>query len=150
MAAALEEAAGALGHDDVPIGAVLVRDGAIVARARNERELAQDPTAHAEIIVLRRASEELRTRRLEGSTLYVTLEPCAMCAGALLLARVDRLVYGASDPRAGAAFSLYNIPQDPRLNHFVEIEPGVMAEDSAVLLNGFFERRRAVSDGGSG
>lgn len=142
MRLAIAEAEKALGHDDIPIGAVLTRADEVLASARNERELRGDPTAHAEILVLRAASEELGTWRLEGTTLYVTLEPCAMCAGALVLARIERLVYGPQDPRGGAAYSLYNIPQDARLNHRVEITPDVLAEECAALLTSFFQNRR--------
>lgn len=142
MQLALAEAAAALEHDDVPIGAVAVRSGEVVAAARNERELRGDPTAHAEVLALRAAAEALGTWRLAGVTLYVTLEPCPMCAGALVLARVARLVYGPQDPRAGAAYSLYNVVQDPRLNHFVEITTGVLEEECAALLRTFFQGRR--------
>jgi tRNA(adenine34) deaminase len=142
MRLALEQAEKALAHEDVPIGAVVVRDDEVLAAARNERELRADPTAHAEMLALRAAAERLGTRRLEGTTMYVTLEPCPMCAGALVLARADRLVYGTPDPRAGAAFSLYNIVQDPRLNHEVEVTTGVLAEQCAALLRSFFEDRR--------
>ena len=142
MRLALDEAAKAQTHDDVPIGAVMVRDGEILASAGNERELRADPTAHAEILVLRAAAEKLGSWRLGGTTLYVTLEPCPMCAGAIVLGRVPRLVYGAQDPRAGAAYSLYNIVQDPRLNHSVELVTGVLEEESAELLRSFFEQKR--------
>lgn len=143
MRVALEEARGALQHDDVPIGAVVVRDGEVVARARNERELRKDPTAHAEILALQAAAEVTGEWRLTGTTMYVTLEPCPMCAGALVLARVTRLVYGPQDPRAGAAYSLYNIVQDPRLNHSVEISAGVLEEECLAVLQGFFTERRS-------
>jgi tRNA(adenine34) deaminase len=146
MALALAEARRAPDHEDVPIGAVLVRDGEVVAAARNEREVRGDPTAHAEILALRAAAEKLGTWKLEGTTLYVTLEPCAMCAGALVLARVRRLVYGPPDPKAGAALSLYNIVQDSRLNHRLELTYGVRAEESAGLLRAFFASRRAGPD----
>ncbi len=142
MRLALEEAEKAARHGDVPIGAVLARDGDVVAAAGNERELRGDPIAHAEMLVLQAAAASQDGWRLDGTTIYVTLEPCAMCAGALVLARVSRLVYGPQDPRAGAAYSLYNIPQDPRLNHVVEITPDVLAEESAALLRSFFEGRR--------
>ena len=142
MRLALAEAAAALDHDDVPIGAVVVRDGEVVAAARNERELRRDPTAHAEVLALRAAAEAAGSWRLGGATMYVTLEPCPMCAGALVLARVARLVYGPQDPRAGAAYSLYNVVQDPRLNHFVEITAGVLEEECAALLRTFFQGRR--------
>jgi tRNA(adenine34) deaminase len=143
MRLALEEAAKALPHDDVPIGAVVARAGSVLAQAHNERELRGDPTAHAEILALRAAAEAIGTWRLEGATVYVTLEPCPMCAGALVLARVARLVYGPQDSRGGAAYSLYNICQDPRLNHSVDISTGVLEEDCASLLRRFFEGRRA-------
>ncbi len=142
MRLALEQAKRALAHDDVPIGAVLVRDGEVLATAANEREARGDATAHAEILALRAASEALHSWRLEGTTMYVTLEPCPMCAGALVLTRVTRLVYGAQDPRAGAAYSLYNIVQDPRLNHSLDVEVGLLEEESAALLRSFFEGRR--------
>jgi tRNA(adenine34) deaminase len=142
MRLALEEAKRAVDHSDVPIGAVLVRGGDVLSSAHNERELRGDPTAHAEVLALRRATEEQGDWRLDGSTLYVTLEPCAMCAGALVLARVERLVYGPADPRAGAALSLYNIAQDPRLNHQLEVDFGVLEQEGAGLLTDFFEGRR--------
>ena len=142
MQAALAEARAALAHDDVPIGAVVARGDEILSRAGNERELRNDPTAHAEVLALRAASEAVGSWRLGGCTMYVTLEPCLMCAGALLLARVDRVVYGPQDPRAGAAYSLYNVLDDPRLNHRVEITTGVCEDESASLLRSFFEGRR--------
>lgn len=142
MRLALDEAARAASHGDVPIGAVVVLDDEVIASACNERELRSDPTAHAEVLALRAASERLGTWRLDGATLYVTLEPCPMCAGALVLARVQRLVYGAQDPKAGAAFSLYNIVQDPRLNHSLEVVPDVLEQDCAAILRDFFATRR--------
>ena len=142
MRQALEQAADAATHGDVPIGAVLVQDGDVVAAAGNERQSRKDPTAHAEILALRAGAEKLGTWRLDGTTMYVTLEPCPMCAGALVLARVQRLVYGPQDPKAGAALSLYNIVQDPRLNHEVEIVSGVLEDDCAQLLRSFFKGRR--------
>lgn len=142
MRLALDEAARAVSHGDVPIGAVVVLDDEVIASACNERELRSDPTAHAEVLALRAASERLGTWRLDGATLYVTLEPCPMCAGALVLARVQRLVYGAQDPKAGAAFSLYNIVQDPRLNHSLEVVPDVLEQDCAAILRDFFATRR--------
>lgn len=142
MALALEEARRAASHDDVPIGAVVARGGEVLAAAGNERQLRGDPTAHAEILALRSAAEGAATWRLDGATIYVTLEPCPMCAGALVLARVARLVYGPQDPKAGAALSLYNIPADARLNHRVEVVPGVLAEECSALLTGFFQSRR--------
>jgi tRNA(adenine34) deaminase len=146
MRLALAEAKQALAHDDVPIGAVVARYSDVLGAAGNERELRQDPTAHAEILALRAAAGKESTWRLTGSTIYVTLEPCPMCAGALVLARMARLVYGPQDPRAGAAYSLYNIVQDPRLNHSVEIVTGVLAEESSALLRSFFEDRRRRLD----
>ncbi len=142
MRRALEQAEAALGHDDVPIGAVLVREGVVLAAAPNRREAEQDPTAHAEITVLRQGAASLGSRRLEGTELFVTLEPCPMCAGAMMLARVSRLIYGPQDPRAGAAYSLYNIVQDPRLNHRVEITTGVLEDECSELLRRFFRERR--------
>lgn len=142
MRLALDEAKLALNHDDVPIGAVVVKEGDVLSSAHNERELRGDPTAHAETLALRRATERTGDWRLDGTTAYVTLEPCSMCAGALVLARVDRLVYGPQDARAGAALSLYNITQDPRLNHQLEVVPGVLEDEGAALLTGFFEGRR--------
>ncbi len=143
MRAALDEARTAAAHDDVPVGAVVVVSGQIVGRAGNERELRSDPTAHAEVLALKSASQTLGSWRLEGATLYVTLEPCPMCAGAVLLARLERLVYGPQDPRAGAALSLYNIVQDPRLNHRVDVTYGVLEGESRSLLRSFFELQRS-------
>jgi len=144
MAIALEEAALALGHDDVPVGALILIGGRVVARRHNERELRNDPTAHAEILALRDAAEQLGTWNLENATLVVTLEPCAMCAGATVLARVRRLVFGAFDPKAGACGTLYNLCADPRLNHEVEVCCGVGAESAGALLRDFFKGRRSV------
>jgi tRNA(adenine34) deaminase len=142
MRLALEAAERSLDHDDVPIGAIIVKDGEVVSSAHNERELRNDPTAHAEVLALRAASEKLGTWRLTDTTMYVTLEPCPMCAGALVLARIERLVYGPQDPKAGAALSLYNILQDPRLNHSVEVTSNVLADEGAALLGRFFADRR--------
>lgn len=142
MALALEEAALALDHDDVPVGAVVLVDGRVVARRHNERERLQDPTAHAEILALRDAAAALGGWRLPTVTLVVTLEPCPMCAGALVASRVGRLVYGAADPKAGACGSLYNLCADPRLNHELPVTPGVLAERSASLLQSFFASAR--------
>ena len=142
MGLALEEAAAALAHGDVPVGAVALLEGRPVARAHNERERRGDPTAHAEILALRQAAEVVGGWRLNGVTLVVTLEPCPMCAGALVAARVGRLVFGAVDPRAGAAGSLYNLCVDPRLNHELPVTPGVRADESAALLEAFFAERR--------
>ncbi|HWC67491.1 MAG TPA: tRNA adenosine(34) deaminase TadA [Acidimicrobiales bacterium] len=138
MAVALDEARAAAAHGDVPIGAVIVRDGAIVARRHNEREVRQDPTAHAEVLAIRDVAEELGRWRLDDCTLYVTLEPCVMCAGAIVNARIARLVYGAADLKAGATASLYNVCADPRLNHNPPVTHGVLADECAALLTGFF------------
>lgn len=142
MRMALAEAEAALEHEDVPIGAVVVRDGVVIARAHNQRELLNDPTAHAEMIALTQAASAVGSWRLTGCTLYVTLEPCVMCAGAIVLARLPRLVYGANDPKAGACVSLYNVPQDERLNHRVEMASGILADECGELLKAFFRARR--------
>jgi tRNA(adenine34) deaminase len=142
MARALEEARSAPAHGDVPVGAVAVHDGVVVAARHNERERRRDPTAHAELLALADAAAALGTWRLGEITLVVTLEPCPMCAGALVAARVGRLVYAADDPKAGACGSLYNLCADPRLNHEVEVTPGVRADEAAALLSGFFAERR--------
>lgn len=142
MRLALQHAEEAAAHGDIPIGAVVVVGGQVLGAAGNERELRRDPVAHAEILALQQAAASLGAWRLEGASLYVTLEPCSMCAGAAVLARIARLIYGPQDPKAGAAYSLYNIPQDPRLNHQVEITTGVLAEESTVLLQRFFAQRR--------
>ncbi len=142
MRAALDEARAALAHGDVPVGAVALAGGEVVARAHNERELRSDPTAHAELLALRAASEALGTWRLGGVTIVVTLEPCPMCAGALVAARVGRLVFGAPDPRAGACGSLYNLCADPRLNHELQVTGGVLGDDAAQLVREFFAVRR--------
>jgi tRNA(adenine34) deaminase len=147
MRRALAEAERVRHHDDVPVGAVVALDGRVVAAAGNERELRGDPTAHAEVLALRAAARELGTWRLDGATVYVTLEPCVMCAGALVAARVARLVYGPQDPKAGAALSLYNVVQDPRLNHSMEVVTGVLGAECAALLQGFFRGRRPGGDG---
>lgn len=143
MRLALEEAALAVLHDDVPVGAIAVLDGQIIGRGHNRREADHDPTAHAEIIALREASQSIDHWRLDDVTLYCTLEPCAMCAGAMILARLPRLVYGASDPKAGAGGSVIDLLSHPRLNHHVSIETGVLAEESSALLVSFFGRLRA-------
>lgn len=142
MRLALEEARRCARHGDVPVGAVVVRRSVALSRAGNARELTQDPTAHAEVIALRGAAGELRSWHLEGCTLYVTLEPCAMCTGAVLLARLDRVVFGATDPKAGFAGSLGNLLQDPRLNHRTELDGGVLADECADVLREFFRARR--------
>jgi tRNA(adenine34) deaminase len=142
MRLALREAEQSIEHEDVPIGAVLVAGGEVVASAHNERELRQDPTAHAEVLALREAARVLGSWRVLGSVLYVTLEPCAMCAGAVVLARVPRVVYGASDPKAGAAGSVLDVLGEERLNHRPEVAGGLLAEDCAALLSDFFASRR--------
>lgn len=144
MSIALVEAERCLQWGDVPIGAVLARGDTVLARAGNARERLNDPTAHAEILVLREGARAKENWRLDGCTLYVTLEPCAMCAGALVLSRAERLVYGASDPKAGFAGSLGDLVRDPRLNHRLEVVTGVLAEESAALLRQFFQERRAT------
>ncbi len=142
MRSAIQQAEIARENGDVPIGAVIVHEGRIIARAYNQRELLKDPTAHAEIIALTQAAAALETWRLNNCTMYVTLEPCPMCAGALVLARIDRLVYGCDDPKTGAVRSLYNIVQDQRLNHRLEVTSSVLADECAALLQNFFTRRR--------
>jgi tRNA(adenine34) deaminase len=144
MGEALEEARAAQALGEVPIGAVLVRDGQAIARAHNRRETAPDPTAHAEVLALREGARVLRSWRLEGCVLYVTLEPCAMCAGAMVLARLPRLVFGAVDPKAGFVGSLGDLARDPRLNHRLEVRSGVRAAECGDLLRAFFATRRSV------
>ena len=143
MALALDQArrAGELG--EVPVGAVVVHDGRVIAAAHNRREIDRDPTAHAELTAIRQAAKALGAWRLLGCTLYVTLEPCLMCAGAMVLARIQRLVYGADDPKAGAAASLFRILEDKRLNHCVEVTAGVLGEPCAQVLSDFFRHKRA-------
>jgi tRNA(adenine34) deaminase len=142
MEVALDEAQAALGHGDVPIGAVVVHEGRIIARRHNERELTGDPTAHAEVLALRDAAAHLGTWRLEACTLVVTLEPCPMCAGAALNARIGHIVFGAADPKAGALGSLYHFASDPRLNHHPPVRHGVLAARAAEILSAFFAARR--------
>jgi tRNA(adenine34) deaminase len=142
MRLALREAERALEHDDVPIGCVIVRGGEVIAAAPNERELRGDPTAHAEILALRESSEHLGGWRLLDTVLYVTLEPCAMCAGAIVLARVPRVVWGAPDPKAGAAGSVLDVLGEPGLNHRPDTAGGLLAGESAALLREFFATRR--------
>jgi tRNA(adenine34) deaminase len=142
MRLALERAEEAGRHGDVPIGAVVVREGEVIAAAGNERELRRDPTAHAEILALQAAAANVGGWRIPDSTIYVTLEPCAMCAGAIVLARVQRLVYGANDPKAGAAGSVLDVIGEPALNHNPEVCAGVLAEQGAQLLERFFSSRR--------
>jgi tRNA(adenine34) deaminase len=144
MSIALEEARACLEWGDVPIGAVVTRGDEVLGRAGNQRERLSDPTAHAEVLALRDAGRAIGSWRLEGCTLYVTLEPCAMCAGASVLARIDRLVFGAADPKAGFAGSLGDLVRDPRLNHRIEVASGLLAEESAGLLRAFFRERRGA------
>jgi len=142
MALAIERAREAERHGDVPIGAVVARDGEPLSAAGNERELRADPTAHAEILAIRAAAEALGGWRLSGTTLYVTLEPCAMCAGAIVLARIPIVVYGAADPKAGAAGSVLNVLAEPALNHRPKVTDGVLEAECAALLTDFFAARR--------
>ena len=142
MRLALGEAERCAEHGDVPIGAVVVRGGEVIGHAGNERELRGDPTAHAEVLALRQAAESLGGWRVSEAVLYVTLEPCAMCAGAIVLARVPRVVYGAPDPKAGAAGSVLDVLAEPRFNHRPEVEKGLLAGESATLLREFFAKRR--------
>jgi tRNA(adenine34) deaminase len=147
MALAIERAREAEAHGDVPIGAVVARDGELLAAAGNERELRADPTAHAEILAIRAAAEALGGWRLPGTTLYVTLEPCAMCAGAIVLARIPAVVYGAPDPKAGAAGSVIDVLAEPAFNHRPEVTGGVLESECAALLRGFFAARRSGEGG---
>jgi tRNA(adenine34) deaminase len=142
MRLALDQALAAVDHGDVPIGAVVVRDGQVIAARHNERELTGDPTAHAEVLVIRDAAHVVGHWRLLDCTLYVTLEPCVMCAGALVNARIGRVVYGATDPKAGAVTSLYQVLGDDRLNHRPPVESGVCAHECGALLRDFFSARR--------
>jgi tRNA(adenine34) deaminase len=146
MREALRMAEAALEHDEVPVGCVIVHDGRAVGRAHNQREMLQDPTAHAEMIAITQAAEALGSWRLEGCTLYVTLEPCAMCAGAIILARLDRLVYGAADPKAGAVASVFRLLDEPRLNHRVQVAAGVETEACGAILSEFFRARRGRAE----
>ena len=143
MRDALGAARRALSHGDVPVGAAVVKDGLVIARGWNARERDGDPTAHAEIVAIRRAAKKLGSWRLSGCTLYVTLEPCAMCAGAMVLARLPRLVYGAADPKAGFTGSLGDLVRHPRLNHRVDVAAGVLAAECGRILVEFFRERRA-------
>ena len=149
MARALEQARAAWTEDEVPIGAGVVHEGRLIAEARNRTRTWHDPTGHAEIVALRRAAAVIGDWRLTEATLYVTLEPCAMCAGAMVLARVKRVVYGAADPKAGMCGSLGNIVQDPRLNHRAELTGGVLAEPCGEILRAFFRRKRQATGGGA-
>ena len=138
MRLALREAARAPEHDDVPIGAVIVRDGEVIGAGHNEREVRADPTAHAEMIALREAARSLRSWRVLDTVMYVTLEPCAMCAGAIVLARVPRVVFGATDPKAGAAGTVLDVLSEPRLNHRPQVQSGLLADECADILRAFF------------
>ena len=146
MKIAIQQAQIADENGDVPIGAVIVYKNQIIGKAYNQREQLNDPTAHAEIIALTQAASFLESWRLHDCTIYVTLEPCPMCAGALVLARIDRLVYGCDDPKTGACKSLYNIVRDERLNHRLEVTNGVLAQDCSILLKEFFQRRRTENN----
>jgi tRNA(adenine34) deaminase len=143
MSLALKEAEAAASEDEVPVGAVIVCEGRVIGRAHNQRERLHDPTAHAEMIAVTQAASYLQNWRLTGCALYVTIEPCAMCAGALVLARMDRIVYGVADPKGGACGSVFNVVNEPRLNHRVLVTRGVLAEECARVLSDFFKRRRA-------
>ena len=142
MEAALEAACKAEAAGEVPVGAVVVRDSEIIARSGNANILLSDPTAHAEVLALREAGRQMENYRLEGATLYVTVEPCAMCAGAAVLARVSRIVYGCDDPKAGAIHSVFQVAGEERLNHRIKVTRGVLEEECAALLRGFFQRKR--------
>ena len=144
MQHALELARQAADADEVPVAAIVVADNQLLASGTNANRHGTDPLAHAELIAIRAATAKLGSRYLTGCSLYVTLEPCCMCAGAIVLARVGRLIFGASDPKAGACGSLYNIPQDARLNHRVEVTPGLLAEQASQLLSDFFKSQRAL------
>ena len=142
MQQALAEARKAGAEGEVPIGAVVVSGGKVIGRGRNARERLRDPTAHAEMLALQEAARATGGWRLSGSAMYATLEPCPMCAGALVNARIDRLVYGVPDPKAGAAGTLFDIPRDPRLNHRIKVDSGVLADECGELLRAFFKDRR--------
>ncbi len=144
MRLAYQEAQAALTEDEAPVGAVIVRDSQVIASAHNQREQLRDPTAHAEMIAITQAAESLGGWRLEGCTLYVTLEPCPMCAGAIIQARIPMVVYGASDPKAGAVESVYQLLSDTRLNHRAELVSGVMLEPCGEILTRFFQRQRSL------
>ena len=144
MKIALEEAQIAMDEDEVPVGAVIVHDGRVIARAHNQRERLHDPTAHAEMVAITQAAESLQSWRLDGSTLYVTLEPCPMCAGAILQARIPMVVYGATDPKAGAVQTLFHMLDDQRLNHQCEVIGDVLAEPCGRILSEFFQQQRRL------
>ena len=144
MGLALEEAAAAAAEREVPVGCVIVRAGEVIGRGRNHREAWQDPTSHAEVVAIRDAAQNISNWRLTETTLYVTLEPCLMCMGAIILARVERLVYGPTDPKGGAAGTLYDVSSDSRLNHMVEVRSGVRGEEATQQLKAFFRELRAL------
>jgi tRNA(adenine34) deaminase len=144
MQLALDEAGQALREDEVPIGAVIVHENRVIAAAHNQREQLHDPTAHAEMIAVTQAAEARQSWRLDGCTLYITLEPCAMCAGAIVQARIPTVVYGAADPKAGAVRTLYRLLEDDRLNHRCEVVPGVLAEPCGAILTRFFQEQRRL------
>ncbi len=144
MQLALAEAEAAFAEDEVPIGAVIVRDDRVIASAHNQREQLRDPTAHAEMIAITQAAQQMESWRLEGCTLYVTLEPCPMCAGAILQARIPTVVYGAPDPKAGAVHTLYQLLADPRLNHRPQTVAGVLLDPCGQILSRFFQAKRAL------
>jgi tRNA(adenine34) deaminase len=144
MSEALKEAEKAFNSDEVPVGAVIVHDGRIIARAHNQIKLLKDPTAHAEMIAITQAASYLGSERLINTSMYVTIEPCSMCAGALVLARVKRLIYGAGDPRTGACGSVFNIADNKKLNHRIKVEKGVLEKECAGLLREFFNKKRSA------
>jgi len=147
MRQALHEAEAAFEHGEVPVGAVVVKDNMVVGRGHNQMERLGDPTAHAEILAIGAAAEHFESWRLLGGTLYVTIEPCAMCAGASVLARIERIVYGAADPKFGGCVSVFRIPTEPRLNHRVELVGGILADEAAALMREFFVRQREEREG---
>lgn len=144
MKEALREARKAFEKDDVPVGAVIVHKGSIIARAHNQMKLLKDPTAHAEMIAMTQAAGHLQNERLIGCSIYATIEPCSMCAGAMVLARIDKLIYGASDPKTGACGSVVNIANHKKLNHRLKVKKGVLAEETALLIKEFFKKKRKV------
>jgi tRNA(adenine34) deaminase len=148
MREALRQAQAALDHDEVPVGCIIVHNGRAIGRAHNQREMLEDPTAHAEMIAITQAAEALGSWRLHGCTLYVTLEPCVMCTGAMILGRIDRLVYGATDPKAGAVDSVFRILEEPRLNHRVPVTGGVMKDECGAILSEFFRGKRNAAPSG--
>jgi tRNA(adenine34) deaminase len=150
MREALRQAGAALPHDEVPVGCIIVHDGRAVGRAHDQRETLRDPTAHAEMIAITQAAEAVGSWRLTGCTLYVTLEPCAMCTGAMVLARIDRLVYGAENPKAGAVRSVFRLLDEPRLNHRIPVTAGVRAEECGAILTEFFRKKRGQPEQGEG